>query len=129
MIDLKKILALMTVLIVAASATGDVVVARWGAAGKVQHAGTLTYEDGGKAGLVMRFDLSALPRGAKVYRARLVMSRSGGYRDSFDASITRVSAGGTNSKRLTPSLELKTSSEKMKRFVLLVPTTTDSTTA
>ncbi len=88
--DMMKILALMTVLMAASAATGDVVVARWGAAGKVQHPGTLAYEDAGKAGLAMRFDLSALSKRTKVHRARLVMSRRGGYGDSFEVFEGRV---------------------------------------
>jgi len=83
----------MGVLLVTSAAAGDVVVQRWGSGGKVQHASTVAYEDGGKAGLVMRFDLSALPKAAKVHRARLLMTRSGGYRDSFEISPAKVVRG------------------------------------
>ncbi len=81
---MKNILTITMVLAAASGSVADVVVERWGVKGKVQHAAALAYEAGGKAGLVMRFDLSALPKGAKVHRARLVMFRSGGYRDSFE---------------------------------------------
>ncbi len=65
-----------------APAAADVVVERWGKAGHVQRrdALKLLQQDGGAAA---RFDLASLPKGAKVYRARLLMKRSGGHVDSF----------------------------------------------
>ncbi len=63
----------------------DVVTQRWGVAGHVQHPGTLRYEVLGSGGTGMRFDLSALPKRAKVYRARLVLARADGdHSRSFD---------------------------------------------
>ena len=72
----------------AAGARADVVVERWGIAGHVQHTKTLTYAAAEEGGRLMKFDLSALPRGAEVHRARLVMSRQGGHAHTF-----RVFAG------------------------------------
>jgi len=53
-------------------------------AGHVQHAGTLTYRALGARGTLMTFDLSALPAGAKVYRARLFFRRPGAYGTRFN---------------------------------------------
>jgi hypothetical protein len=75
----------------AAVARAEVVVQRWGIAGRVQHPGTLSYSEAGEAGKAMRFDLSALPGAAEVYRARLLMSRSGGYGSIFE--VYPVEAG------------------------------------
>jgi len=49
---------------------GAMVTARWGVAGRVQHPGTLKFEDA-QHGALMAVDLSALPKGARVYRSRL----------------------------------------------------------
>jgi len=73
----------------AAPAAADVVVERWGLAGHVQHKDALTYVQQDD-GAVARFDLTSLPKGAKVYRARLLMKRSGGHLDSF--TVTAVGA-------------------------------------
>ena len=72
----------------AAGARADVVVERWGIAGHVRHAKTLTYAAADEGGKLMKFDLSALPKGAEVHRARLVMFRQGGHAHTF-----RVFAG------------------------------------
>jgi len=74
-------------------AGGDVVTQRWGIGGYVQHAKTLAYEDAGKAGTLMRFDLSALPAKAQIHRARLLMRRAGGYAGSFEVLAGERAAG------------------------------------
>jgi len=70
---------LMLILLLAAAARADMVVQRWGAGGHVQHAKTLTYDPRAKAGALLTFDLSALPKRATVYRARLVFTAGEGY--------------------------------------------------
>ena len=67
-----------------APARADVVVERWGVAGHVQHAGTLAYRAAGAKGTLMTFDLSAMPKGTRVYRARLVFRREGMYGEGFE---------------------------------------------
>ncbi len=51
-------------LAVAAPAAGDYLTERWGNDPTCRHRGTVTYKD-----RVLTFDLSAVPKGAKVYRA------------------------------------------------------------
>lgn len=51
-------------LAVAAPAAGDYLAERWGNDPTCRHRGTVTYKD-----RVLTFDLSAVPKGAKVYRA------------------------------------------------------------
>jgi len=54
------------------AASGEMVVETWGGAGRHAHPKTMTVSDDGKQ---VTFDLSALPRGAKALRARLVCFR------------------------------------------------------
>ena len=68
----------------AALAHGAMVTQRWGAGGRVHHPGTLKREALGKDGALLAFDLSALPKGAKVYRARLVFSGTNWHDVAFD---------------------------------------------
>jgi len=96
-------------------AQADVVVERWGAAGRVQHPGTLKYSAGQGAGVanavnrvgvpaqVAGFDLKALPAKATIHRARLLMARLGGYAASFEVFAPGASAKDKPSgKPLTP---------------------------
>jgi len=53
-----------TLLLVAAAAAGDYATETWGNTPACQHRNSVTYAD-----RVLRFDLSAIPRGAKIYRA------------------------------------------------------------
>jgi len=57
----------------------DLVTERWGHAGRCRHAGAATFQDvrdgGGK---VVAFGLSALPKGTRIYRARLLLEIGGG---------------------------------------------------
>ena len=76
--------ALLVGLALASTAAGDVVVRRWGQAGHVQHGGTLTFGETGKGGTLLTFDLAALPKGARVYRARLKLVRPERYDRAFD---------------------------------------------
>lgn len=76
--------AWLILLFVVSAVRADMVVKRWGVAGRVQHPAALTFRDVPGAGTLMRFDLSALPDGAKVYRARLVFDREGMYGRAFD---------------------------------------------
>jgi len=90
-------------LLPAGEVSAAVVVQRWGLADRaadpkaphVQHPGTLLYEllPGG-VGTLMRFDLSAIPRRARVYRARLFFSRPGELAGGFDIVEARRDAGG-----------------------------------
>ena len=80
-----------------AAALADVAVARWGVGGHVQHAKALEYRElpGGRT--LLTFDLSALPKAAKVYRARLRFVRTERYDRAFDlspADETGKAAGG-----------------------------------
>lgn len=84
---------LLLLLLWAAAASADVVVQRWGVAGHVQHPGTLQFKDEGARGTLLTCDLSALPRGSKVYRARLVFEREGMYGRGF--MMAAVGADGT----------------------------------
>src|SRR5262245_49122843 len=54
-------------------ARADLVTERWGVAGAVQHAGTVRHEAAADKGTLLHFDLKALPKGATIYRARLVI--------------------------------------------------------
>jgi len=89
-----------------APARGEMVVQRWGQAGHVQHPGSVTFQEAGSAGTLMRIDLAALPEGAKIYRARLVFSRSAqGYGEGFD--IVPADSGDRGSVQAAgPRLEL-----------------------
>lgn len=91
-----SVLAGAVVLAAAASVGADVVTERWGVSGHVQHAGALRYQVLGSAGTAMRFDLSALPQEARVYRARLFMFRQRpDYQRSFDiVPIERLDEDG-----------------------------------
>ena len=88
--------AFATFLVGVAPAGGEMVVERWGVAGHVQHGGALVYELHGTAGTLMRFDLSALPKQAKVHRARLFFRRGGRYGSGFD--IVAVQRTGEKGK-------------------------------
>ena len=56
----------------AAPARAELVTERWGQAGRCRHKGAVRIEAAGE-GAAVTFDLSALPKGAAVYRARLLM--------------------------------------------------------
>jgi len=75
---------LVSIFATAVASQGAVVVERWGVGGHVQHPKTLVFEARKDAVALMRFDLSALPKGAKVYRARLHFTRPGLYGSRFD---------------------------------------------
>ncbi len=86
--------AALVVLLAAAAAPAELLVERWGVAGRIQHPHTLLYELHGEAGTLMRFDLSALPKAAKVSRARLFFVRGGRYGSGFDIVPVQRSAKG-----------------------------------
>ncbi|KKK69447.1 hypothetical protein LCGC14_2933930 [marine sediment metagenome] len=67
------------------------VVQRWGTYRYTQHKG-VTFA-GGEGGKVMKVDLSALAKGAKVHRARLVFTAGKGY---------EVAVGGKDLKLVEP---------------------------
>jgi len=85
---MRRLLLIGLVLGAAASASAAVVVERWGVGGHVQHPKMLSHKAQG-AGTAMTFDLSALPKGAKVHRARLVMFRKGrwNYSETFRVRV------------------------------------------
>jgi hypothetical protein len=93
------------VLLAAGAAHAEMVTARWGAGGTVQHPGTLKYEPAGTGGgTVMVVDLSALPKGAKVYGARLFFYGSKWNDVGFD--IVPVGVAGEAAKTAGPPLKL-----------------------
>ncbi len=69
---MKRIAVLTILAMLSGAAAGDVVTERWGMAGSCRHAGTVTYTVPAAGGVVARFDLSALPKGARVVRARFL---------------------------------------------------------
>jgi len=70
---------LSAIMLLSAPAVGDVVTERWGAAKPCQHAGTVKYAPCPAGGAVATFDLAALPKGARIIRARFLASvRTGG---------------------------------------------------
>lgn len=79
-------------------ASADVVVHRWGVSGHVQHPGTLQFKSEGAKGTLLSLDLSALPQGVRVYRARLVFQREGMYGRAFEI----VPAAGGEALQLVP---------------------------
>jgi len=79
--------AFLFLAVATAWASADVVVERWGVRGHVQHPNTLRYEDVTGQGTLLTFNLSALPQGAKVYRARLVFEREGMYGRRFSVLL------------------------------------------
>ncbi len=83
----------------------DVVVQRWGVAGHVQHAGTLAFQDLRQRGTLMTFDLAALPKAARVYRARLKFVRPERYDRAFHISPAdaKGQATGERLKLLPPT--------------------------
>lgn len=84
-------LLLFTFLLVAVPASGAMVTQRWGVQGAVQHQGTLRFEAAGEGGVLMTFDLSALPRNTTIYRARLFFFGTNWKDTGFDI----VPAAGT----------------------------------
>jgi len=76
--------AITLTLVVTAACQAAMVTERWGVKGHVQHAGALRYESMPGGRVLMRFDLSALPEKAKVYRARLLVTRPGLYGTAFE---------------------------------------------
>ncbi|KPK84283.1 MAG: hypothetical protein AMJ81_06045 [Phycisphaerae bacterium SM23_33] len=84
---------ILAMFLTAGAAQAAVVVERWGISGHLQHPNTLLYELAGEAGTVMRFDLSALPKGTKVYRARLFFFRGGRYGSAFEVVPVRREGG------------------------------------
>ncbi len=89
----------------AAGAGAAVVVQRWGVAGHVQHAETLKYQAVGKQATLMTFDLSALPKAARVYRARLKLFRNERYGRAFRLFPARADgkAAGERLKLIAPT--------------------------
>jgi len=69
---MKRIVIFFAVAVLTSRAIGDVVTERWGYAGQCRHAGTATYLVPASGGVVAKFDLSALPKDAKIIRARLL---------------------------------------------------------
>jgi hypothetical protein len=60
-------------------ASAELVTERWGQAGRCRHRGTADFRRAADGeGTVVRFDLSALPKGAAIYRARLLLPVSHG---------------------------------------------------
>ncbi len=61
--------------LMAAAAQAELVTERWGRSGRCRHAGAATFQPVPDNGVVVRFDLAALPEGAAIHRARLLIRR------------------------------------------------------
>ncbi len=70
---MRTIATAIAIAALAAPAAGEVVTERWGHSGRCRHAGSASFQTTSPGRVVMKFDLSKLPKGAKVYRARLLM--------------------------------------------------------
>ena len=57
----------------AARVQADFVTERWGQGERCRHGGTVRFQDAAGGGRIVVFDLSALPKGTRVHRARLRM--------------------------------------------------------
>ncbi|MHC4718351.1 MAG: hypothetical protein ACYS5V_15370, partial [Planctomycetota bacterium] len=90
--------------ILAAPAAGDFLTQRWGNADSCRHRGTVTY-----AGRVLKFDLSALKRRAKVHRAVLRPEiRRRGYSGTVTlCPITAAAGDGDAEPKLGKPLALR----------------------
>jgi hypothetical protein len=90
-----KIAALWLVLCTSAAAQAELVSARWGGKGRFAHPGSMNVISN-PSGVRLVFDLSAIPRDAKVYEARLGCFCSGGQpREPAEIYVTdRLEAGG-----------------------------------
>ena len=84
---------------------GEMVTARWGVQGHVQHPDSLTYTSAGNQGTVIAIDLSLLPPKTTIYRARLIFERPGLYGCGFDIVPCDLEAGGAATV-IGPKLEL-----------------------
>jgi len=81
---MKRIVPIILAASIAAGpAAGGMVVERWGEHRFVQHENTLTEKVAGRE-KVLTIDLSALPKGAKICRARFVSLTGSGYEVSAD---------------------------------------------
>jgi len=105
----------------AAGAAAAVVVQRWGAAGNIQHAGTLKYEPAEKQATRMTFDLSALPKAAKVYRARLKFLRKERYGRAFELFPADAAgkAAGERLKLIGPTFRFFDATALVRKWVRL----------
>jgi len=98
------LVATLTAAALAAPTGAAMVTARWGVKGPVQHPGTLKYEPAAGEGMLLVFDLSGLPAGAKVYRARLFFFGVNWKERGFDiVPAERVGTG--QGAKLTPAGE------------------------
>lgn len=93
---------LMSVFGSAIASQGAVVTERWGVGGHVQHPKTLVFEAQKDAVALMRFDLSALPKGTKIHRARLRFTRPSAYGSRFDV-VRAVHKGESKDDQVQPA--------------------------
>ena len=92
----------------AAVAQAAMVVQRWGVGGRIQHPKTLTYHRHADQGREMRFDLSAMPKDAAVYRARLLVTRPGYHGRAFDiVPVQRVAVPKAEGKDKPAAAEIR----------------------
>ena len=94
---MSKRALILCLLAAALPARAGVVVESWGPAGRFAHPKTLTVAEDGKR---IAVDLSALPAGAKVHRARLVCFRDALPGDKEDALINVEIVPGVGAKPL-----------------------------
>ncbi len=99
--DFTWTVCLMTLAIAAPSAQALMVVESWGGEGHFAHPGTMQIDEEGRR---ITFDLSALPRRAKVRRARLVCFREApaGDKDAALVNVEIVLAGQKKPLELIP---------------------------
>jgi len=81
---MKRTLLAMLVLAATAGAEAGMVTERWTAGAGGQHPKALTFRQTEQGGLLLAADLSALPKGATVYRARLSFDGASWKDASFD---------------------------------------------
>ena len=111
-------LALAAWSLAAGGARADVVVQRWGLAGAVQHAKTLRYQRAADGATLLAFDLSALPKAARIYRARLKLVRKERYGPAvrlFPAGA-KGQADGKRLKLLAPRFRWLDATEAVRRW-------------
>ena len=99
--DFTWTVCLMALAIAAPAAQALMVVESWGGEGHFAHAGTMQIDEEGKR---ITFDLSALPRRAKIHRARLVCFREApaGDEDAALVNVEIVLAGQKEPLELIP---------------------------
>ena len=107
------------------SAQAGMVSARWGVKGPMQHPGTLRFYSRAGGGRVMAVDLSALPKKARIYRARMLLSGTNWKEPGFDIVPARrvgtgdqaaIEADGDRLKVVAPWNQWLDATEAVRRW-------------